>query len=108
MSSDKSARWQQAKATGKDFEDAREWARANPRTFEVPTPHDLRCIVVGQSHIKISNGQERFWVKVEDAAIVDGEACYLGVVSNRLVDGRAYDEGDLVWCLGWNVYGIEW
>jgi hypothetical protein len=45
------------------FVDAQEMHRLHPDTFEVPTLEELRGVKPGD-HVKVSTGDERFWVLV--------------------------------------------
>jgi hypothetical protein len=60
--------------------DAQLMHRQNPKTFWAPDREILALIEKGD-HVRISTGDERFWVQVED---IDGETV-TGRVDNELL-----------------------
>lgn len=76
-----------------DWIDAQQMQAQNPTTFSAPTTQELSTIEAG-THVKISNGDERFWVRVTSAA---HGVPFVGTVANDLLGDYPYaDYGSLV------------
>lgn len=72
-----------------DWVDAQEMHKENPDTFWVPTDlHKIRK----RHYVKISNGKERFWVKVLE---VNGREV-IGIICDMLICGSEYNMDDYV------------
>lgn len=72
--------------------DARLMRMQHPETFQAPTEEQLDAIVPGDS-VKVSNGKERFFVKVTE---VLPHGALRGVVDNYLLGTAMYDYGDTI------------
>ena len=78
-------------------------AHANyPDRFTKPASSLLEQVTIGTS-VKVSNGQERFYVNVTQ---VDGDVI-IGKVDNQLVIERPYNYGDLVQFTKTNVLDVH-
>lgn len=73
---------------------AREMSERVPDSFHVPSGRVL-CSLEPGDMVKICNGEERFWVKLEEPYDMPGY--WVGVVQNDLVNKtRGYDNGSYV------------
>jgi hypothetical protein len=92
-----------------DWVDARAMSLEHSDTFEAPDDDALRAIRPGVT-VKISNGEERFWVMVTGQGPAEGaDPCdwiHRGAVDNGLVFERPYDLGDTVEFRGRHIYCI--
>ena len=83
------------------FVNAKKMHEQHPRTFEVPTDVELDDIKKGD-FVKISNGQERFWVEI----LSRKNKTMRGVVDNELLDDSEYNLGSKITFRDKNVYQI--
>ena len=90
-----------------EFVDAQAMALLHPATFEAPDRAALAAIKPGY-HIKVSTGDERFWVKVTEVDKTGDDLAFSGVVDNDLIctGKHGLKLGDLVRVSYRHVYNI--
>lgn len=73
----------------------------------LPTYEELRALKVGD-HVKVCNGEERFWVLLEDVfpAPDVSDTLYIGVVDNHLVSRCSSHRGDYLALEARHIYEI--
>jgi uncharacterized protein YegJ (DUF2314 family) len=84
-----------------NFIDAQEMHKRNPKTFEVPTPDEIKNLKQGDL-VKVCENNERFWVtiiKLEDEKIV-------GRIDNDLVFRHEFGYGDTINFEKRHIYSI--
>lgn len=75
-----------------EWVDAKAMQANHPKTFQAPSDSELDSICP-ECTVKISNGQERFFVLVQK---VHDDGTIEGTVNNHLVCGSPYNFGDVV------------
>jgi uncharacterized protein YegJ (DUF2314 family) len=80
---------------------AQEMQKKHPETFCAPSIEELKTINTGFI-VKVSNGQERFWVKV----VKIDKDLITGIIDNNLISTEGYDCGDTISFTTDKVYDI--
>jgi len=86
---------------------AREIAKANSKTFTVPTQESLD-LLRGGDLVKVCTGGERFWVMIANKEVTDTGIVYIGCIDNQLVCTADHGLrcGNLIQLRQENIYDI--
>lgn len=76
------------------------------KNFHVPNKKKIQSLIPGNL-VKISNGEERFWVKIlQKQKVEDGNIVFIGEVTNKLLNPTQYDLGDEIYFISQNIIDI--
>lgn len=93
---------QDSKIYTDDWINAKDKYIQNPETFEIPTDYELEDIEINYL-VKISNGIERFWVRILDIK----NDVLIGTIDNKLAYCLNYDYKNLVMFEKNNIFEIH-
>lgn len=83
-----------------NWRNAQDDAEEQPNTLEIPYLEELTDLVIGDN-VKISNRNERFWVKI----VAFYEDCIIGRIDNLLITPNLqYNRNDLVVFKRYHIY----
>lgn len=85
------------------FVDIQKMNLENPNFFNVPNNSDIKNIEIGD-YIKISNGIERFWIKINKYN--KNKKILSGTIKTHLINKNKYDFNDEIIIRARNIYQI--